>query len=58
MSGWHHHGEDVTMGYVLKGSIALEFGPGGSQKVEIGELVISRVGEGQLVFPVDGPEAT
>jgi len=81
MSGWHHHGDNVTMGYVLKGSTTLEFGPGGSQKVEVaegeyfevpknavhregntspesGEVVISRVGEGQLVFPVDGPEAT
>ena len=81
MSGWHHHGDNVTMGYVLKGSITLEFGPGGSQKVEVaegeyfevskntvhregntspesGEVVISRVGEGQLVFRVDGPETT
>jgi uncharacterized RmlC-like cupin family protein len=81
MSGWHHHGDNVTMGYVLKGAVTLEFGPGGSQKVEVaegeyfevpkhtvhregnsspetGEVVISRVGEGQLVFPVDGPDAT
>ncbi len=81
MSGWHHHGDNVTMGYVLKGSITLEFGPGGSQKLEIGEgeyfevpkntvhregnsspeageVLVSRVGEGQLVFPVDGPDAT
>ena len=81
MSGWHHHGDNVTMGYVLKGSLTLEFGPNGSQKVEVGEgeyfevprntihregnastefgeVVIARVGEGPLVFPVDGPEAT
>ena len=79
MSGWHHHGENVTMGYVLRGTITLEFGPGGSQKVEVGEgeyfevprntvhregnsapdgaaVILTRVGEGQLVFPVDGPE--
>ena len=37
MSGWHHHGDNVTMGYVLKGSITLEFGPGGGQKVEVAE---------------------
>jgi uncharacterized RmlC-like cupin family protein len=81
MSGWHHHGENVTMGYVLKGIITLEFGPSGSQRVEVGEgeyfevpkntvhregnatsesgeIVISRVGQGQLVFPVDGPDVT
>lgn len=71
----------MTVGYVLKGSITLEFGPGGSQKVEVaegeyfevpkntvhregntsveaGEVLVSRVGQGQLVFPVDGPDAT
>ena len=81
MSGWHHHGENVTMGYVLKGTVTLEFGPGGRDKVEVsegeyfevpkntvhregnastesGEVVIARVGEGQLVFPVEGPEET
>ena len=81
MSGWHHHGDNVTMGYVLKGDVTLEFGPGGSQTVhvgegeyfevpkntvhregntspEVGEVVIARVGQGQLVFPVDGPDAT
>ena len=79
MSGWHHHGANVTMGYVLKGTITFEFGPGGSEKVEVGqgeyfevpkytvhregnashepgEVLITRVGEGQLVFPADGPE--
>jgi mannose-6-phosphate isomerase-like protein (cupin superfamily) len=80
MSGWHHHGDNVTMGYVLKGTITFEFGPGGGQKVEVhegeyfevpkntvhregnssgepGEILVSRVGAGQLVFPVDGPDA-
>jgi quercetin dioxygenase-like cupin family protein len=80
MSGWHHHGDNVSVGYVLKGTITFEFGPGGSQKVEVGEgeyfevpkntvhregnsshepgeVLIARVGEGPLVFPVDGPEA-
>lgn len=33
MSGWHHHGDTVTMGYVLKGEARLEFGPGGEQQV-------------------------
>lgn len=79
MSGWHHHGENVTMGYVLKGAVTLEFGPGGGERVEVregeffevpkhtvhregnaspeaGEVIIARVGEGQLVFPVEGPD--
>lgn len=35
ISGWHHHGQNVTIGYVLNGQIRLEFGPGGSQSVEV-----------------------
>lgn len=37
MSGWHHHGDHVTIGYVLRGQITLEFGPGGGRQVEVGE---------------------
>jgi len=39
MSGWHHHGDNVTIGYVLKGELTLEFGPGG------GESLVAREGE-------------
>ena len=79
MSGWHHHGDNVTIGYVLKGKITLEFGPGGQEQVsvnegeyfqvpkqlvhregnmstETGEIILGRVGEGPMVFPVDGPD--
>lgn len=79
MSGWHHHGDNVTLGYVLKGSLTIEFGPGGAEQVEIhdgeyfevpghvihregnlssdtGEVLLARVGEGPIVFPVEGPE--
>ena len=31
MSGWHHHGENTTMGYSLKGSFRVEYGPGGGR---------------------------
>lgn len=34
MSGWHHHGDNVTIGYVLDGEIRLEYGPGGRQSVD------------------------
>ncbi|HEX2699714.1 MAG TPA: cupin domain-containing protein [Acidimicrobiales bacterium] len=37
MSGWHHHGDNVTIGYVLKGKISLEFGPSGEEQVEAKE---------------------
>lgn len=33
-SGWHHHGDNETVIYVLDGAIFLEFGPGGSSSVE------------------------
>lgn len=79
MSGWHHHGDNVTLGYVLRGKVTLEFGPGGREHVEVsegeyfevpkhlvhregnmsteaGEIILGRVGEGPVVFPVDGPD--
>ncbi len=79
MSGWHHHGDNVTLGYVLKGKVTLEFGPGGREQVEVtegeyfevpkhlvhregnmsteaGEIILGRVGEGPVVFSVDGPD--
>ena len=43
MSGWHHHGDNVTIGYVLKGSFTLEFGPGGRERVEVVEGEYFRV---------------
>lgn len=37
MSGWHHHGDNTTVGYLLKGTIRVEYGPGGALSAEIGE---------------------
>jgi uncharacterized RmlC-like cupin family protein len=37
MSGWHHHGDNLTIGYVLKGKVTFEFGPGGREHIEVGE---------------------
>lgn len=31
VSGWHHHGEHETSIYVARGSLRMEFGPGGTQ---------------------------
>jgi len=35
-SGWHHHGEHETSLFVVRGSMRIEFGPGGGQSVEAG----------------------
>lgn len=36
MSGWHHHGDHTTLGYLVSGSIRLEYGPGGSLSADVG----------------------
>jgi len=35
-SGWHHHGENESIIYVLEGRLRIEFGPGGREAVEAG----------------------
>lgn len=35
MSGWHHHGAHTTIGYVVDGTVRLEFGPSGKEDVTI-----------------------
>jgi len=39
MSGWHHHAANDTHVYVSRGSITIEFGPGG------GERFVARAGD-------------
>ena len=34
VSGWHHHAANETYVYVIRGSITLEFGPGGTERAE------------------------
>lgn len=36
ISGWHHHGEHITYGYVVAGRIRFDFGPDGAESVEAG----------------------
>jgi len=36
MSGWHHHGEHTTYGYVIDGEVRVEFGPNGSESLQGG----------------------
>jgi uncharacterized RmlC-like cupin family protein len=35
VSGWHHHGGHDTIVYVLSGRLAIEFGEGGRQPVQV-----------------------
>ena len=34
-SPWHHHGNHETYAYVLEGEAVVEYGPGGSQRLEV-----------------------
>jgi uncharacterized RmlC-like cupin family protein len=36
VSGWHHHGDHETYGYVVAGRLRFEFGAGGGDVVEAG----------------------
>ena len=36
VSDWHHHASNVTYVYVIRGSVTVEFGPGGSDRIVAG----------------------
>jgi len=36
VSGWHHHGSYESVIYVTSGVLRMEFGPGGTQTLEVG----------------------
>jgi len=35
-SGWHHHGEHRTYGFIISGKVKVEFGAGGGEVLEGG----------------------
>ena len=35
VSGWHHHGDREVLGYVVRGRLRFEFGPGGAKSTEV-----------------------
>lgn len=35
-SGWHHHGEYESAIYVMSGAMRMEFGPGGTDRLDAG----------------------
>ena len=42
VSGWHHHSANETYVYVIRGSVTVEFGPGGRDRIvaSAGDLFI------------------
>ena len=36
VSGWHHHGANDTHVYVIRGSVRIDFGPGGAESIAAG----------------------
>lgn len=36
VSGWHHHAANDTYVYVIRGSVTIEFGPGGAERIVVG----------------------
>lgn len=36
VSGWHHHGDHATYGWVVSGRLRFESGPGGREVVDVG----------------------
>jgi mannose-6-phosphate isomerase-like protein (cupin superfamily) len=58
-TGWHHHGDRDVLGYVVRGRARFEFGPGGSESVEVEEGGFFRVPAGLVhrdVNPGDEPQ--
>jgi uncharacterized RmlC-like cupin family protein len=37
VSGWHHHGNHTTYGYVIAGKLHFDFGSGGRESLEAGQ---------------------
>ena len=55
-SGWHHHAEHETVGYVLAGKLRLEWGPRGERRVEAGPGDFFRVPPG-VIHRESNPDA-
>ena len=58
-SGWHHHGARDVLGYVVVGSARFEFGPGGTDSVDVGTGGFFHVPAGLVhrdVNPLDSPQ--
>ena len=58
-SGWHHHGNREVLGYVVRGRLRFDFGPGGTESTEVGEGGFFHIPFGLVhrdVNPLDEPQ--
>jgi uncharacterized RmlC-like cupin family protein len=55
--GWHHHGNRDSYVYVISGSIDVEFGPGGRERVTAGPGDVVVNPHDVIHREVTGPEA-
>jgi uncharacterized RmlC-like cupin family protein len=58
-SGWHHHGNREVLGYVVRGHLRFEFGPGGTESTDVGEGGFFHIPVGLVhrdVNPLDEPQ--
>lgn len=58
-SGWHHHGNREVLGYVVRGRVRFEFGPGGRESTEVEAGGFFHVPVGLVhrdVNPLDEPQ--
>lgn len=57
VSGWHHHATNDTYVYVSRGSLTIDFGPGGAESVvaRAGDFII--IPSGTVHRETTGPDA-
>ena len=57
VSGWHHHAANDTYVYVSRGSLTIDFGPGGAESVvaRAGDFIL--VPSGTIHRETTGPDA-
>jgi uncharacterized RmlC-like cupin family protein len=54
--GWHHHGDRDTYFFMIGGSLAVEFGPAGRQKVNASVGDLGFVPAGVVHREITGPD--
>jgi uncharacterized RmlC-like cupin family protein len=57
VSGWHHHAANDTYVYVIRGSITIEFGPAGAERIEARAGDFFLVPSGTIHRETTGPDA-
>jgi uncharacterized RmlC-like cupin family protein len=58
-SGWHHHGDRDVLGYVVRGRARFEFGPAGTEAIEVDKGGLFHIPAGLVhrdVNPLNEPQ--